>query len=36
MTFSPEFIEMILKVKATIERGVHGNPAAMADVLNLG
>jgi NitT/TauT family transport system ATP-binding protein len=36
MTFSPEFIEMILKVKATIERGVHGNTAAMADVLHLG
>ena len=33
MTFSPEFIEMVLKVKATIERGVHGNTAAMADVL---
>jgi hypothetical protein len=36
MTFSPEFIEMILKVKATIERGVQGNTAAMADVLDLG
>jgi len=36
MTFSPEFIEMILKVKATIERGVQGNTAAMADVLHLG
>jgi NitT/TauT family transport system ATP-binding protein len=36
MTFSPAFIEMILKVKATIERGVQGNTAAMADVLDLG
>jgi len=36
MTFSPAFIEMILKIKATIERGVQGNTAAMADVLNLG
>jgi len=36
MTFSPAFIEMILKVKATIERGVQGNTSAMADVLDLG
>jgi hypothetical protein len=27
---------MILKVKATIERGVQGNTSAMADVLDLG
>ena len=36
MTFSPAFIEMILKVKATIERGVQGNTSAMADILDLG
>jgi NitT/TauT family transport system ATP-binding protein len=36
MTFSPEFIAMILQVKATIERGVPGSAAAVAQVMDFG
>ena len=36
MTYSPEFIRMILQVKATIERGTQGSAAAVADVLDMG
>ena len=36
MTFSPEFIQTILRVKGTIERGGHGNVAAVAEVLDIG
>jgi hypothetical protein len=36
MTFSPDFIRLVLEIKGTIERGVHGDPAAMAHVMDLG
>ncbi|MBA2599044.1 MAG: ABC transporter ATP-binding protein, partial [Chloroflexia bacterium] len=36
MTYSPEFIRMILEVKASIERGSPGNSAAVANVMDMG
>ena len=35
-SFGHDFIKLVLEIKGTIERGVHGNQAAMAQVLDLG